>query len=91
MTERGRRLSGEGVLGLDAEGLVRPLPAGLRRRARRHRAERKRLAGLEFRTFRQALIEIPRQIVKDARVPTWRILAWTPWLQVSFRLDPPLQ
>jgi len=57
----------------------------------KHNAERKRLVGMEFRTFRQAFIEIPCQIVKGARVLRWRILAWNPWLQVFFRLDAALQ
>ena len=35
--------------------------------AGRHNAERKRLVGMEFRTFRHAFIEIPCQIVKGAR------------------------
>jgi hypothetical protein len=59
--------------------------------ARRHDAERKRLVGMEFRTFRQAFIELPCQIVKGARVLRWRILAWNPWLHVFFRLDAALQ
>ncbi len=59
--------------------------------AGRHNAERKRLVGMEFRTFRQAFIEIPCQIVKGARAIRWRILAWNPWLGVFFRLDAALQ
>ena len=59
--------------------------------ARRHHAERKRLVGMEFRTFRQAFIEIPCQIVKGARVIRWRVLAWNPWLGTFFRLDAALQ
>ena len=57
----------------------------------KHNAERKRLVGMEFRTFRQAFIEIPCQIVKGARAIRWRILAWNPWLEVFFRLDAALQ
>ena len=41
---------------------------------------------MEFRTFRQAFIEIPCQIVKTDRTIRWRILAYNPWLGVLFRL-----
>ena len=52
-----------------------------------HNAQRERLLKMEFRTFRQAFIDIPCQIVKGARIIRWRILAWNPWLRVFFRLD----
>jgi hypothetical protein len=54
--------------------------------ADKHTAERERLLTMEFRTFRQAFIEIPCQIVKGARIVRWRILAWKPSLGVFFRL-----
>jgi hypothetical protein len=41
---------------------------------------------MELRTFRQAFIEIPCQIIKGARQVRWRVLAWNPWLAVFFRL-----
>jgi hypothetical protein len=41
---------------------------------------------MEFRTFRHALIHIPRQIIKTARSVRWRIMAWNPWLGVFFWL-----
>ncbi|WP_276982346.1 IS1380 family transposase [Ferrimicrobium acidiphilum] len=55
--------------------------------ADKHNAERRLMLGMEFRTFRQAFIEIPCQIVKGARQVRWRILAWNPWLGLFFRLD----
>jgi hypothetical protein len=54
--------------------------------ADRHEEQRRRLLTMEFRTFRQAFIDIPCQIVKTARTVRWRILAWNPWLDVFFRL-----
>jgi hypothetical protein len=57
----------------------------------KHNAQRKRLVGMEFRTFRQAFIEIPCQIVNRARAIRWRILAWNPGPQVFFRPDAVLQ
>ncbi|MEX6431169.1 hypothetical protein AB6A68_15305, partial [Ferrimicrobium acidiphilum] len=55
--------------------------------ADKHNGERRLMLGMEFRTFRQAFIEIPCQIVKGARQVRWRILAWNPWLGLFFRLD----
>ncbi|MHB8290215.1 MAG: IS1380 family transposase, partial [Acidimicrobiales bacterium] len=57
----------------------------------KHHAERDLMLKMEFRTFRQAFIEIPCQIVKGARIVRWRILAWNPWLRVFFRLDAALR
>ena len=61
------------------------LPVSLRW-ADKHNAERERLLKMEFRTFRQAFIALPCQIVKGARIIRWRILSWNPWLGVFFRL-----
>jgi hypothetical protein len=55
--------------------------------ANKHNGERRLMLGMEFRTFRQAFVEIPCQIVKGARQVRWRILAWNPWLGLFFRLD----
>ena len=55
--------------------------------ADKHDAERHLLLKMALRTFRQAFIEIPCQIVKHARIVRWRILAWNPWLGVFVRLD----
>jgi len=41
---------------------------------------------MEFRTFRQAFIDIPCQIAKGARGVRWRVQAWNPWLGPFFRL-----
>lgn len=54
--------------------------------ADQHNEQRRRLLTMEFRTFRQAFIDIPCQIVKTARGVRWRIQAWNPWLATFFRL-----
>ena len=51
-----------------------------------HREQQRQLLAMEFRTFRQALIDIPCQIVTTARTVRWRVQAWNPWLGVFFRL-----
>ena len=51
-----------------------------------HKAERDKLLRMEFRTFVQAFVIIPAQIVTAGRRITYRILAWNPWQQVFFRL-----
>ncbi|MHB8669806.1 MAG: IS1380 family transposase [Acidimicrobiales bacterium] len=51
-----------------------------------HDEQRRRLLTMEFRTFRQAFIDIPCQIVTGGRQVRWRVLAWNPWLDVFFRL-----
>jgi len=54
--------------------------------AERHNQQRRRLLTMEFRTFRQAFIEIPAQIIRTGRQVRWRILAYNPWLGAFFRL-----
>ncbi len=54
--------------------------------AERHDEQRRRLLTMEFRTFRQAFIDIACQIVTGGRRVRWRVLAWNPWLDVFFRL-----
>ncbi|MHB8618865.1 MAG: IS1380 family transposase [Chloroflexota bacterium] len=54
--------------------------------ADQHGEQRRRLLTMDFRTFLQAFIEIPCQIVRGARQVRWRVQAWNPWLGVFFRL-----
>jgi hypothetical protein len=54
--------------------------------AAQHNEQRRRLLSMDFRTFLQAFVEIPCQIVKGARQVRWRVLAWNPWLRAFFRL-----
>ena len=52
----------------------------------KHRDEKHRLLRMDFATFRQALINVPAQIVRTGRRLVYRLLAWNPWLHVLFRL-----
>ena len=52
----------------------------------RHLAEQTRLLRMEFRTFLQAVITIPAQILHSGRRLIVRLLAWRPDLPVLFRL-----
>jgi len=54
--------------------------------ADQHQKQRRELLAMEFRTFRQAFIEIPCQIIRHARQVRWRVLGWNPWLGAFFRL-----
>ena len=54
--------------------------------ADQHLEHRRQLLRMEFRTFRQAFIEIPCQIIRHARQVRWRVLGWNPWLGAFFRL-----
>jgi hypothetical protein len=56
------------------------------RSVKRHNEERRRLLTMEFRTFLDAFIEIPAQIITTARQVHWRILSYNPWLTTLFRL-----
>jgi len=58
---------------------------GAARAARR--AEKRKLLGLDFSTFRQSLIEIPAQILSRGRRLIDCLLTWTPSLETLFRLQ----
>jgi hypothetical protein len=52
----------------------------------KHEEEKRKLLRMEFATFRQALINIPAQIVRTSGKIVYRMLAWNPWQSVFFRL-----
>jgi hypothetical protein len=52
----------------------------------KHEAERRGWLRMDFRTFRNAVIEVPVQILTSGRRRIWRLLAWRPQLPVLFRL-----
>jgi len=54
--------------------------------AEKHRAEKRSLLRMEFRTSCVALIQLPCQIVRGARRIVYRLLSWTPWQGVLLRL-----
>jgi hypothetical protein len=56
------------------------------RHAVKHRAEKRTLLRMEFRTFCAALIEMPCQVVRGSHRLVYRLLSWNPWQGVFLRL-----
>lgn len=52
----------------------------------RRRAEKQTLLKMDFVTFRNAIINMPAQIVRGGRQIVYRLLSWNRWQQVFFRL-----
>lgn len=52
----------------------------------RQREEKRRVLRMEFKTFVNAFVRMPCQIVRTARRLVYRVLAWNPWQGVFFRL-----
>ena len=52
----------------------------------KHQAEKHRVLRMEFRTFLNAFIKIPCQIVRSGRNLIYRVLSYNPHLPVFFRL-----
>lgn len=52
----------------------------------KHRAEKRWVLGIEFKTFLNAFIRIPCQIVRTGRKLVYRLLAWNPHQPIFFRL-----
>ena len=52
----------------------------------KHEADRNMVLRMEFRTFLNSVIRIPRQIIRTARQIVYRFLAWTPGEHLVFRL-----
>jgi hypothetical protein len=48
-------------------------------------AEKRAVLKMEFRTFQQAFIAMPCQIVRTGRRIVYRLLAWNPWQRVFLR------
>lgn len=61
------------------------LPVQPRWKGKHHR-EKQTLLRMDFRTFQNAIIQIPAQIIRGARRTTYRLLAWNSWQHVFFRL-----
>ena len=40
---------------------------------------------MDIATFRQAMIQVPAQIVRSGRQIIYRLLSWNPWQHVFFR------
>jgi hypothetical protein len=52
----------------------------------RHEAEKRELLRMDFTTFRNALINIPAQVINTGRRIIYRMLSWNPWQSAFFRL-----
>jgi len=52
----------------------------------RRRAEKQWVLGVEFRTFVNAFVRLPCQIVRTGRRLVYRLLAWNPYQGIFFRL-----
>lgn len=52
----------------------------------KHQREKQTLLRMDFATFRNAMINIPAQIVRTSRRLVYRLLSWNPWQEVFFRL-----
>ena len=54
--------------------------------AEQRREEKQTLLRMDFATFRQAMINIPAQIIRTSRRIVYRLLSWNRWQPVFFRL-----
>ena len=61
------------------------LPEGRGAQAESRREEKRRLLTMEFKTFRNAIVRMPCQIVRTGRRLIFRLLSWNPWQHVMFR------
>ena len=63
-----------------------PEPAGKSERSEQQRQEKRRVLRMEFKTFLNAMMRLPCQIVHTGRRTVYRLLGWNPWSSVFFRL-----
>jgi hypothetical protein len=54
--------------------------------AQRHREEKDTVLRMEFKTFVNAFVRMPCQIVRTGRQLIYRLLSWNPWQRVFFRV-----
>ena len=52
----------------------------------RHRAQKEWVLRLEFKTFVQAFVRLPCQLVRTGRRLLYRLLSWNPYQPIFFRL-----
>ena len=63
--------------------LLTPAPPG--RWQDRHLQEKRALLKMEFRSFCNAVMQLPAQIIKSGRRIIYRLLSWNPWQSVLLR------
>ena len=66
--------------------LALQLPEQPGRWAERHRADKQAVLTMEFKTFVNAFLRLPCQIIRTSRKLVYRLLSWNPWQPVFFRL-----
>lgn len=52
---------------------------------KKYKTEKDKVLRMEFRTFRNAFMNIPTQVIRTGRRLVYRVLAWNPWLDVFLR------
>ena len=62
------------------------LPESPGRWQERHQTQKQWVLRMEFRTFLNAFVLLPCQIVKTGRRLVYRLLSWNPHLSIFFRL-----
>jgi hypothetical protein len=62
------------------------LPEQPGRWAERHRWEKQAVLTMEFKTFVNAFLRLPCQIIRTSRWLVYRLLSWNPWQAVFFRM-----
>ena len=83
---------GDDGLGLEPEGVVGAGPAGAPGRwQERHREEKAWVLGLEFKTFVNAFVRLPCQMLRTGGKLVYRLLGWNPHLPIFFRLTAALR
>jgi hypothetical protein len=66
--------------------LALQLPEQPGRWAERHRSEKQTVLTMEFKTFVNAFMRLPCQIIRTGRKLVYRLLSWNPWQHVLFRV-----
>lgn len=66
--------------------LALQLPEQPGRWAERHRSEKLTVLTMEFKTFANAFLRLPCQIIRTSRKLVYRLLSWNPWQPVFFRM-----
>ncbi len=66
--------------------LALQLPEQPGRWAARHRSEKQTVLTMEFKTFVNAFLRLPCQIIRTSGRLVYRLLSWNPWQPVFFRL-----